>query len=415
MPVKMACPHCRAAFSVPDGVVGKKVRCKRCSQVFVAEKPAGPPAGEVVRAGTPPPQAGPRVRRAGDEAPEPVRRKPGSFPLAPLLLALGGVAVLGVLLVAGLGAAFFLRARPAANDLRRAGPVGGPLPAPGFDDSPPANLDEALAALRGDPLRRAAGMRWLASAPADPARQDEVARALDPLLRETAHFPDSTALLAAATWATRENVPALVEVLESPQAGPSDDRQLRAARILLKFRDERAAPGFAHQLAGPAEVADLAEQGLRDLGPAAEKALLRHLNDPDESARRRAAGLLNALGTPQPALVRQTLTDLLADDDRRLRAALHWLTRAKPDDALRPEVVKALDAALDRTLARPDGLAGSVAEALLAWGGAESIPVLIRVLDKGRFVHEPVGEAVFARLCESRDPRTAVLLMMRVN
>src|SRR6516162_7572837 len=34
MAIDAVCPHCRAAYSLPDHQAGKKVRCKRCDHIF---------------------------------------------------------------------------------------------------------------------------------------------------------------------------------------------------------------------------------------------------------------------------------------------------------------------------------------------------------------------------------------------
>lgn len=44
-PIKISCPECKKAIAVPPELIGKKVRCKGCSKVFEAQKPA--PAKEV--------------------------------------------------------------------------------------------------------------------------------------------------------------------------------------------------------------------------------------------------------------------------------------------------------------------------------------------------------------------------------
>jgi len=41
-PIKITCPECKKVIAVPPDLLGKKVRCKGCSKVFAAEKPAPP-------------------------------------------------------------------------------------------------------------------------------------------------------------------------------------------------------------------------------------------------------------------------------------------------------------------------------------------------------------------------------------
>lgn len=39
---EIKCPSCEKALKVPDSVLGKKVKCKACEEIFVAERPADP-------------------------------------------------------------------------------------------------------------------------------------------------------------------------------------------------------------------------------------------------------------------------------------------------------------------------------------------------------------------------------------
>lgn len=90
MPFDIQCPSCRTAFDVPDRLAGKLIRCKTCREEFRVGR--GRPADD---------------RYADDEPP----RRPSSSPLV-LLLAIAGALVVGVVVVGGLGAWFWLRAKP---------------------------------------------------------------------------------------------------------------------------------------------------------------------------------------------------------------------------------------------------------------------------------------------------------------
>ncbi|NBR06980.1 MAG: hypothetical protein EBT92_14620 [Planctomycetes bacterium] len=46
-PIKITCPECKKVIAVPPDLLGKKVRCKGCSKVFEAQKPA--PAKETAK------------------------------------------------------------------------------------------------------------------------------------------------------------------------------------------------------------------------------------------------------------------------------------------------------------------------------------------------------------------------------
>src|SRR5262249_8327723 len=86
MPTIVRCPHCAAGLQVPDGFLGKKVRCARCQAVVTAAAPAavvapaeplglGTPPASPVRAGDsyvlqpPEPRPGPTARPPPSAAP----------------------------------------------------------------------------------------------------------------------------------------------------------------------------------------------------------------------------------------------------------------------------------------------------------------------------------------------------------
>lgn len=42
MPLSLNCPNCQKAYSVPDSLAGKQVRCQKCSHVFTVAAPPEP-------------------------------------------------------------------------------------------------------------------------------------------------------------------------------------------------------------------------------------------------------------------------------------------------------------------------------------------------------------------------------------
>src|SRR5947208_11501656 len=84
MPIQVNCPQCGAHFSLPDGLLGREVRCTRCQRVFRAEAPnpaaeALPEVVPVVEPATaePPPQAiqqEPVPRRRTSPVPPPAKK-----------------------------------------------------------------------------------------------------------------------------------------------------------------------------------------------------------------------------------------------------------------------------------------------------------------------------------------------------
>jgi hypothetical protein len=169
MPLRVNCPGCGVAYSLPDGLAGKNVRCQRCQCVFLAptapppeepldvlpgDEPASPAEGLQSRPGRVPPArpslaAGPPPRpRKGPEAA--ARRGP-----SPVVWIVGGVAAVALLVVvlgAGLVAAWFLW--PSAGNHPQPQAVVRPRPAEGQGMKPvPAPAGEpAVPAGAGVPL-----------------------------------------------------------------------------------------------------------------------------------------------------------------------------------------------------------------------------------------------------------------------
>jgi hypothetical protein len=52
MPVRVNCPHCRAAQQLSEQMIGRQVNCPKCKKTFSVSGPA-PPAGRLVGPGQP--------------------------------------------------------------------------------------------------------------------------------------------------------------------------------------------------------------------------------------------------------------------------------------------------------------------------------------------------------------------------
>ena len=74
MAVRVACPACSITLSVPDHLVGKKIRCKTCQEVFVAEGQDEP---------SPPPELRREESFDFDERRESLKATSGPLPLPP--------------------------------------------------------------------------------------------------------------------------------------------------------------------------------------------------------------------------------------------------------------------------------------------------------------------------------------------
>jgi hypothetical protein len=73
MPFATVCPNCAARLTAPDTVRGKKVKCKKCDEPFVARRAADPDDDDDDRPAKPAAKARPRPGRDDDEADAPAR------------------------------------------------------------------------------------------------------------------------------------------------------------------------------------------------------------------------------------------------------------------------------------------------------------------------------------------------------
>ncbi len=118
MPILTECPACRAKASIPEGALGRSVRCPGCNYVFLAQDAALPP--------TPPLAIATAPALAGRSAPvEPVEEAPSRLAPSPprrsVALTIAVIAGLGMsslaLLLSGvaLGVVFFRNPLPGSS------------------------------------------------------------------------------------------------------------------------------------------------------------------------------------------------------------------------------------------------------------------------------------------------------------
>jgi predicted Zn finger-like uncharacterized protein len=424
MPVEAVCPACGASFRLKDEYVGKKVRCKECGQVFVvAEKanvddiPALPPEPAAVApedgaderaALSALAEAGQETGEEGDATPEasaggkkPKKMRPDEPDVDVIPNDRGQVTLIMMAVVAALlitcGGGFYLVARAVKtaskelDDLEAARKAAQPTAADigGLLDfeREPKDLPEALSYLRskvaGD--RRGAA-KWLAAQQeVNEARRKEVAQALLPLLQE-----DDAACAAAAralkVWGGPEDGPALTAALKAKSDnGIVGEAPKALVAAIGHVKHEPGAAEVARFLPNPAVGPD-AERALADLGPGAQKVVLKYLDHPNEGARDRARRLLHAYKTQPAAYLDQAVEDLGAADAERARAAAGWLAGAASDDALalakrEPQRRAAVSAALNGLIdSPPTGSEEAGLGAAKRWGTKENVPALVTVL-----------------------------------
>ena len=210
---------------------------------------------------------------------------------------------------------------------------------------PPANLDEALEAVRSPQMaRRAQGANFIADAAPAADRKREVAAALERLLDDPATDTVEASARALMKWGSTDNVPALARRASAPSL---PGRSVIDA--LGELKDPRGAAAVARWLPN-ATYRLAAEQALAKIGPAAEPEVKRYALHPNNDAREAAMRLLRGYGKGDPDLFDVALAQLRSDKPADLgadftdgAAAAEWFAQAKPNDARRPEVLQALE------------------------------------------------------------------------
>jgi hypothetical protein len=128
-------------------------------------------------------------------------------------------------------------------------------------------------------------------------RRAEVCKALEPLMNDSDHFTREWSIETLGIWGTKETVPILLKAM--------NDNETRSVAIkaLGRLKDERAIEPIADRLE---EFFDrrAASEALKQMGPAAEDAVLKRLNHPDDQVCMAACDILKAIGTKRslPAL-----------------------------------------------------------------------------------------------------------------
>jgi predicted Zn finger-like uncharacterized protein len=327
-----------------------------------------------------------------------------------VLLIVGGIIFL-VLLLCGGGAYGVYRAMEAAEDAaddfaQNAGnPQGGGINVGGgwvgFEKTP-KDVGEALTFLRGnDEGERRGAANWLSRQPLEPGRQREVAQALEPLVKSLDDGTCACGARAMRVWGSKDNGPALAAALKQrPDGGiPGDThKELMAAIGHLKYEggaDEilRFLPNFF--------VSGDAERALDELGPGAEKAVVKYYHHPDGGVRDKARRLLMRYNTKPAVILDQTVTDLGSIDRGRAGAALEWLSRldsnealaaANADPARKAAVATALNRVIDDTQANGDHVNGAAKR----WATKDNVPALVRRLEREPWNKQGVGDALIA-------------------
>jgi predicted Zn finger-like uncharacterized protein len=279
----------------------------------------------------------------------------------------------------------------------------------GYGTKQSALLDAALAELKSPNanMRRSAA-EWFAKANPNTERRGEVAGALEGFLTDQDWGARNAGLDALAIWATKENVPGLLEVVKDDQA--AHDARHKAMRILGKLKDGRAAGPLCQRLSNFGDR-DEASKALQELGPAAEKEVAKYVFDKDAGIRAKAQLLLKGYGTKDDFLVDKAVDLLKGNETERRKLAAEWLGQQNSDDKHRKEVAEALDK-LTTDINKETRVAGL--KALKVWATADNIPALVGVLKDDDIFNRDARIAAMQVLASLKDEQASAAIVLRV-
>jgi phage FluMu protein Com len=184
MPISVACTQCKAALKLADTLAGKKVKCPKCKEIFLAAAGVaktsaiakGPPASAAKRQAPAVEKPEPRSKRRRDEESDDEprsgrssrkRQKAGANHLLLALGSGGGVLVVGIVI---LFIVMSMRSKPAVAEppaVAKAKPAAASTPPPAGNEEKPA----APEAPPETPQPAATQPAPAASAPGQPAPQ----------------------------------------------------------------------------------------------------------------------------------------------------------------------------------------------------------------------------------------------------
>jgi HEAT repeat protein len=248
----------------------------------------------------------------------------------------------------------------------------------GFHTKDEAILAQSIQDLKGPDFEyRKTVAQWLCQTPVQEERRKEVDGALEPLLSDSRPEVRLAGLKALAVWGTPANVPALIRAVDDDS---NDVRQL-AMQTLIRLKDPRGAQAIAGRLTNFFDR-DLATRALQDMGPSAEKVVVKYYHHQDNEVRDRARRLLQDYHTKPSVIFEQTAEDLKSPEKTLRVNCAEWLAQQQPADADRRAVAVALESLLTES-DRGVGVAGM--KAMRKWATKDNVPALLNVLKDEEF------------------------------
>ncbi len=199
-----------------------------------------------------------------------------------------------------------------------------------FGTKPEAMFAQAVKDLRVKEMgysRNAAD--YIGQQPVDPARQVEVAKALEVALGAGDVESRAAAAKALSAWATTANVQALIDELDHKDMGFFNNGGTfqPCLDVLVRLQDPAGAEAIAKHLKDFGDGRTKAYNALRAMGKVAEKAVVVYPNDPDPDVASYAKKLIKEYGSGGDVVLDATLANLTAQDGKQRRAACDALAK----------------------------------------------------------------------------------------
>jgi predicted Zn finger-like uncharacterized protein len=350
-----------------------------------------------------------------DDEPRRARRKASSGGAGKVLAIIGVVTVV-LLLVCGGGIYGIYRiARSAADEIddqmQQAANNGGNPGGGGFGGLPgferqPRDFGEAMAGINSnDANDRRGAANWLAKQVADPNRRKDVAKALEPLVKDNDDNTCAAGARAMKVWGDKDNGPALTAALRQrlpDQAHPFfTDAQKELMGALAAVKYEPAADVIVQFLPNFFAGGET-EKALDAFGKGAEKAVVKHYDHPDGGTRDRARRLVQRYGTGPALILDQVVEDLKSIEQERTKAAAEWLSRPASDGALelakgQPARRAAVAVGLNPLIETPPAFfEDTLLNAVKRWGTKDNVPALVHLLTTSPFKKRETADALIA-------------------
>ncbi len=280
-----------------------------------------------------------------------------------------------------------------------------------YGTRPEAMFDQAAADLKNiDAGYRRWACDYISKQPVNEARQAEIARALIAPLGDSKPETRQAAAAALATWATKDDVPALIAELEQADTFGNGDFQ-SCLDALVRLKDEDGAAAIAKHLTNIFQR-EKVYGALRAMGKVAEKAVAGYVNNKDDWVAQHANLLIKSYGTGGDVVFDAEMADLNAEDGKQRRAACDYFAKHPVDPAKQQQVARALEKLLDDKDNFFNKVPDGAAQALGVWGDKDSVPKLVVAMQQqGGNCWQSCVDA----LVQLKDERSVPVLLAYVN